>query len=276
MALNSYVKVDENLFRLLDERGVGDDLQLAYIRLASLIHTANFTELTTAQLQKVLRCGYKRVNAILSNLSQAGLVRLAKRNGVPMRLEFLLGVYKGYRECDLGKRSPLSSLPRKEKGSIEYTHREKQPQQSSRGFSFDAQKVGLAKKYIELLQENGVVIRNFPRYLETVVQANDRMGTWDKLPDQIEALNTQIESKKTVDKRKKLILEFEPIDDSSSVVTPENRLRAINTLLDDHTIIGQKFREWKRSGEACTPVIEAMILSKTLELETEREVRVVC
>jgi hypothetical protein len=232
----SYIKVDRDIYSIMDQRGVPDDIQLSYLRLSSELTDGDRVELTNARLQKIFRCGYRRAMSIVQAMMKHGLIKLHGEPGRANIYEFRIGVFNGVRTAS----DPLHSTQENVKGGDDYplcTSREKmqrgrthvyntnsvkkelisckkQQQQQQNvgggGFYLDSNnqsqnkiKRDMVMQYVSLLSELGHKIKNSTVYASSVMRKTDEFDAWDKFEEKIADLKNEIDQKRQKDQEEK-------------------------------------------------------------------------
>jgi len=211
-----YIKVDCDLFEILSKNGVPDDLAFKYIKLASKIKyiegkASSDVEISIPKLQIIFGVGSRKIRSMLEELSEHNLIEIKHKEGQSSTFTLLLGVIRGYREDllqNMNETQGVTTDKSTEKCNGSHAHtldkskKDKEtllptPVKSSRGsFSkISMKKISMAKKYVALLQKNGIKVRAFTLYVNKVCQTNEELDTWDKLEQEVKKLSDHIDEK---------------------------------------------------------------------------------
>lgn len=210
-----YAKVEDDIYDLFDRHEVTAPHAMIYMALSGcLLHNSEFAKASYKALRKKGRAASdETVRNALNELSKKGFI--SKMGNSTYRLWHC--VYKGIREdqkeyseviyrektttANVVKATTANVVPHV-RDMIHTTINKQLQSQSESGNSspfskLSKRKMTLAKRYVDLLQQNGMEIKGFTIYVESVCEKSEKFGTWDKLEQNVKALEDKLAEKET-------------------------------------------------------------------------------
>jgi len=203
-----YTKVEDHLYDFFADKEINPLSRLVYGALsASMTYNSSFAKATYNDLIRKTGIGSRHtIKASLDELSKKGFI--SRMDTSTYRLWH--GVFKGIREGKNGSAlsapdsrnsSALSAPPHASVMINKTIKKQLLPKSDGSGSSFFSKlsetKMTLAKRYVDLLQQNGTEIRGFTIYVERVCEKSEKFGTWEKLEQNVKSLEDKIAEKET-------------------------------------------------------------------------------